>query len=190
MYMNKGLDTGDMLLKDEVEILPDDNFESIHDKLGACGAELLLAALRDLESGKLTAEKQDESLATYAKKIEKSDCLIDFSLPADAIHNLESARKNGFTLFGCALGFLVVYTIDLKWTKFDTKAVWWAQLIKAGGGLLVVLLIKEGLKVPLNLIFDENTVARCLRYFLMVVAGGALWPMTFKWFSKLGQKKE
>ena len=88
MQMDVGLDTGDMLLKDEVEILPDDNFESIHDKLGACGAELLLAALRDLESGKLTAEKQDESLATYAKKIEKSDCLIDFSLPADAIHNL------------------------------------------------------------------------------------------------------
>ena len=106
------------------------------------------------------------------------------------VENLISARKNGFTLFGCALGFLVVYTVDLKWTKFDTKAVWWAQLIKAAGGLLVVLLIKEGLKTPLNLIFDENTVARCLRYFLMVVAGGALWPMTFKWFSKLGQKSE
>ena len=106
------------------------------------------------------------------------------------VQNLISARKNGFTLFGCALGFIVVYTVDLKWTHFDTKAVWWAQLIKAGGGLLVVLLVKEGLKAPLNLIFDENSVARCLRYFLMVVAGGALWPMTFKWFSKLGQTKE
>ena len=108
----------------------------------------------------------------------------------DNVQNLISARKNGFTLFGCALGFLVVYTVDLKWTHFDTKAVWWAQIIKAAGGLLVVLLIKEGLKAPLNLIFDENSVARCLRYFLMVVAGGALWPITFKWFSKLGQTKE
>ena len=49
------------------------------------------------------------------------------------VENLISARKNGYTLLGCAFGFLVVYTIDLKWTKFDTKAVWWAQLIKAGG---------------------------------------------------------
>ena len=114
-----------------------------------------------------------------------------WQFPADVdAHNYESAIKNGFTLLGCALGFLVVYTIDLKWTHFDTKAVWWAQLIKAGGGLLIVLLVKEGLKAPLNLIFDENTVARCIRYFLMVVAGGGLWPMTFKHFAKLGNKTE
>lgn len=108
----------------------------------------------------------------------------------DNVQNLISARKNGFTLFGCALGFLVVYTIDLKWTKFDTKAVWWAQLLKAGGGLIIVLLIKEGLKIPLNMILPENTWARLIRYFLMVVVGGGVWPMTFKFFSRLGQKKE
>ena len=108
----------------------------------------------------------------------------------DNVANLISARKNGYTLLGCALGFIVIYTIDIKWTKFDTKAVWWAQLIKAGGGLLVVLLVKEGLKTPIDLIFGGHMAARCLRYFLMVVAGGGLWPMTFKWFAKLGQSKE
>ncbi len=88
MQMDAGLDTGDMLLKETVEILPDDNFEDIHDKLGACGSELLLSALDKLENGKLTAQAQDESLATYAKKIEKSDCLLDFSLSAETLHNL------------------------------------------------------------------------------------------------------
>jgi methionyl-tRNA formyltransferase len=88
MQMDVGLDTGDMLLKETVEILPEDNFENIHDKLGACGAELILTAIERLEKGTLTAEKQDESLATYAKKIEKSDCLLDFSLSAEKLHNL------------------------------------------------------------------------------------------------------
>jgi methionyl-tRNA formyltransferase len=88
MQMDVGLDTGDMLLKETVEILPEDNFEDIHDKLGACGAELILTAIERLEKGTLTAEKQDESLATYAKKIEKSDCLLDFSLSAEKLHNL------------------------------------------------------------------------------------------------------
>lgn len=106
------------------------------------------------------------------------------------IHNLESARKNGFTLMGCIVGILVVYTADLKWTKFDTDAVWWVQIIKAVLGIGLVLAAKELLKLPLNAIMDENTWARLVRYFLMVIVGGVLWPMTFKYFAKLGKKKE
>ena len=107
----------------------------------------------------------------------------------DNVQNLISAKKNGYTLLGCALGFIVVYTVDLKWTKFDTKAVWWAQLLKAGIGLILVLAVKEGLKPVLNAFLPENSWARCVRYFLMVVVGGGLWPMSFKWFSKLGKEK-
>ena len=88
MYMDVGLDTGDMLLKTEIEILPDDNFESIHDKLGETGAELLIETVKGLENGSIVPEKQDESLSTYAKKIEKSDCLINFSESANTVHNL------------------------------------------------------------------------------------------------------
>lgn len=108
----------------------------------------------------------------------------------DNVHNLISARKNAFTLTGCILGFILVYTADLKWVKFDTKAVWWAQIIKAVGGLLIVLAAKELLKFPLNAFLPENTWARLVRYFLIVVIGGVLWPMTFKFWSKLGNKKE
>ncbi len=87
MYMDVGLDTGDMLKKRAVKIEPDDDFENIHDKLADCGAKLLLEVIDEISSGTNTREKQDESLATYAKKIEKSDCLIDFSRPAKQIHD-------------------------------------------------------------------------------------------------------
>ncbi|MBO5967581.1 MAG: phosphatase PAP2 family protein [Clostridia bacterium] len=105
----------------------------------------------------------------------------------DNVHNYISAVKNAYTLTGCMLGFLVVYTVDLKWLKFETKAVWWAQLIKIAGGLVLVLAVKELLRAPLEAILPENTWARMLRYFLMVVTAGTLWPMTFKY---LGGKKK
>ena len=106
----------------------------------------------------------------------------------DEVHNLISARENGFTLLGCALGFLVTYTVDLKWTKFDTRAVWWAQILKVIGGLALVVGVKALLKNPLNALLVNEYLARSVRYFLMVVVGGVLWPMTFKFFGKLGQK--
>ena len=88
MLMAAGLDTGDMLLKAEVEICPNDNFEDIHDKLSECGARLLIETVEKLEKGKICPEAQDDSLATYASKIEKSDCLLDFSRSAIELHNL------------------------------------------------------------------------------------------------------
>lgn len=87
MQMAKGLDTGDMLEVAEVEITPDDNFESIHDKLAEVGANLMLSTLAGLEAGTITPVKQDDSLATYAAKIEKADCLLDFTKSASALHD-------------------------------------------------------------------------------------------------------
>ncbi len=108
----------------------------------------------------------------------------------DNVHNYTSALKNAYTLSGCMLGFIIVYTVDLKWLKFETKAAAWVQIIKVVGGLLLVLTAKELLRFPLNAILPENTWARFVRYFLIVIVGGILWPMTFKYFSKLGGKKE
>ncbi len=107
------------------------------------------------------------------------------------IENLISARKNGFTLMGCMLGFLAVYTADIKLTKFETSAVWWVQIIKVVGGLGAVLATKELLKIPLDIIMPaaENSWARLIRYFMVAVVGGVLWPMTFKLFNKLSKNK-
>ena len=87
MYMAEGLDTGDMLLKDTVTIEENDNFEDIHDKLGECGASLILKTLDALEDGTAKRIPQNDSDATYAAKITKEDCVIDFSLDAQTIHN-------------------------------------------------------------------------------------------------------
>ena len=87
MYMAEGLDTGDMLLKSEVVIEEDDNFESIHDKLGVCGAATLIDTVKALKAGTLVATPQDDAQSTYAAKIEKSDCLIDFTADAHTVHN-------------------------------------------------------------------------------------------------------
>ena len=64
MYMDVGLDTGDMIMKREVEIGADDNFEDIHDKLGECGAKLLLETVNAIRNGTATREKQNDAEMT------------------------------------------------------------------------------------------------------------------------------
>ena len=88
MYMAEGLDTGDMLLKYELPIGENDNFEDIHDGLGALGAKALLDTVALLEKGEAVRTVQDDSLSTYAAKITKEDCILDFSKDARTLHNL------------------------------------------------------------------------------------------------------
>ncbi len=114
-----------------------------------------------------------------------------YPFPADLdLENYESAVKNGYTFLGCFAGVLVVYAVDESKLHFTTKAVWWAQILKAVLGLAVVLLVKEGLRSPLEAVLGHIMLARAVRYFLIVVAAGVVWPLTFRWFSKLGNKKE
>ncbi len=119
-------------------------------------------------------------------------CFFEFPENAylpENIHNLESARENGFTLMGCILGLPLVYTADVRWLRFETRAVWWVQIIKAVGGIALVLATKELLRFPLDAILDADSWARLIRYFLIVIVGGILWPMTFQYLSRLGQKE-
>ncbi len=88
MYMAEGLDTGDMLLSRELIINENDNFENIHDGLGMLGAEMLVEIIPMLQSGAAVRVPQDDSLSSYAKKITKEDCLVDFSKDAQTVHNL------------------------------------------------------------------------------------------------------
>ncbi len=88
MYMDKGIDTGDMMFKREVVISPDDTHESIHDKLSMLSAECLIEAVELIQSGKETREKQDETLATYAPMLDKDMGLIDWNNDASKTVNL------------------------------------------------------------------------------------------------------
>ena len=100
--------------------------------------------------------------------------------------NLASGTQNAYTLMGSLLGFLVVYIVDRKWLNFSVDAVWWVQILKLILGLLIVLAVKSGLKVPLNMLCGE-LFGRMIRYFFVVLTAGVVWPLTFKWFARLGR---
>ena len=87
MQMDAGLDTGDMLMKSETEILPDETAGELHDRLSAMGAELIVRTLDALAKGVLKPEKQDDSQTCYAKMLTKELCAVDWHKSAIEIHN-------------------------------------------------------------------------------------------------------
>ena len=91
MYMAEGLDTGDIISVEKFPILPTDDFEAIHDRSAEVGAVLLSKTIEEIYNGTATRTVQDDSLACYAKKVEKEDCKLDFTL---------SAKKLDFTIRG------------------------------------------------------------------------------------------
>ena len=114
-----------------------------------------------------------------------------YPFPADVdAHNLESGVKNAYTMIGCLSGVALVYTVERRYVNFTTEAIWWAQILKVLLGLGVVLLVKEGLRAPLEAVFAGHMAARAVRYFLIVVVAGLFWPMTFQYFRRLGRKAE
>ena len=102
-------------------------------------------------------------------------------------HNMESGVKNAYTMIGCLTGVAVVYLLDIKYLHFPVKAVWWAQIIKILVGLGLVLAVKEGLRAPLELLLPVYP-ARAVRYFLIVVMAGSVWPLSFRKFAAIGTK--
>lgn len=114
-----------------------------------------------------------------------------YPFPADIDpHNLESGLKNAYTLFGSLIGLIVVYFTDEKKLNFSTDAIWWAQVLKVICGLLLVLAVKEGLRSPLEALLADKLIARAVRYFLIVIMAGIVWPLSFRWFARLGRKEE
>ena len=103
-------------------------------------------------------------------------------------HNLSSGLKNAYTMLGCILGVSIAYPVEKKFVCFETKAVWWAQVLKVILGLATVLAVKEGMRAPLEAILPVYP-ARAVRYFLIVLWAGIGWPASFGFFSKLGVKK-
>ena len=104
------------------------------------------------------------------------------------LDNLNSCRKNAFKMLGSAFGIFLVFEIDEKYIKFSTNAVWWAQILKVILGIIPILAVKEGLRGIFASAFGEN-LGGGIRYFFIIIVAGILWPLTFKYFSKLGKKK-
>jgi methionyl-tRNA formyltransferase len=85
MYMDAGLDTGDILLADSLPISPEDTAGTLHDKLATLAAPSLLRALELLETGQAPRTPQDPAPATHAPKLKKTDGLLDWNEPAEAL---------------------------------------------------------------------------------------------------------
>lgn len=112
MYMAKGIDTGDIIEKAEIEIASDDTGASLRSKLAVLGAELILSTLTALENNTATRTKQDEALSSHVSMLTKEMGNIDFNMPAEKIERI----IRGLNPWPCA------------YTKIDGKTV---KLFKA-----------------------------------------------------------
>ena len=105
-------------------------------------------------------------------------------------HNLASGQKNAYTMLGCSLAVIPVFAFDRYKIKFDTAAPLLGQILKLVLGAAIALAIKELLRSPLEALFAGHMISRAVRYFLIVVFAGTLWPMTFSFWARVGRKKE
>ena len=108
MFMDKGMDTGDILETMETEIAENETAEELFERMGDITASLMVSTLQKLEAGEITPKKQDESKATYAPIIKKEMALINFNETAKQICD----KIRGFYSWPCAY-----FTIDNKRVK-------------------------------------------------------------------------
>nr|WP_211162068.1 methionyl-tRNA formyltransferase [Aromatoleum petrolei] len=129
MQMDEGLDTGAMLMKRAIAIGPDETTATLHDRLAALGAEMVVEALRALPQGTLRAERQPEAGVTYAAKIGKAEAAIDWRRPAVEIGRAVRA----FNPFPGAVGTLREVAVK----------IWRAEPVAAAGEPGTVLAADE-----------------------------------------------
>ena len=120
MQMDVGLDTGDMLLKTRCNIEPDDTGSSLHDRLSIMGADALMEALPGIINKSIVPEKQNDSLANYAHKLQKAEALIDWNKSAKEIQ----LQVNAFNAWPVAQT-----PIDVK-GKTQMFRIWRAKAIE------------------------------------------------------------
>lgn len=111
--------------------------------------------------------------------------------PADMdAENLASGIGNAWKMLGAVAGMTLAWLLDRRYIHFETQAVWWVQVIKVAVGMALLLAIKSGLKAPLLALLGHEGVAGGVRYFLLVLVAGAVWPLVFRPMSKWGKGKK
>lgn len=112
-----------------------------------------------------------------------------FSADTDA-ENLASGIGNAWKMLGAVAGMTLAWLLDRRYIHFETQAVWWVQVIKVAVGMALLLAIKSGLKAPLLALLGHEGLAGGVRYFLLVLVAGAVWPLVFRPMSKWGKWKK
>jgi methionyl-tRNA formyltransferase len=117
MKIDAGLDTGDMLTFARTPITPADNSQTLHDRLAEMGAELLVRTIPDYLAGKLTPIRQPAEGVTYARKLNKEDGRLDWTLPAQQLHRRVRAFTpwpGAFTQWGDPPKMLKVWETEIR----------------------------------------------------------------------------
>ena len=133
MKLNAGLDTGDILLQEEIPIPPDDTAETLAPKLAVIGADLTVETLRGLQSGSVHPRQQDDAQATHAPILKKEDGLIDFSRRAAEILN----RMRGFQPWPGAYSKFRGKNLQI-WKAVPLNRIVSVSELKAGGDHIFV----------------------------------------------------
>ena len=112
---------------------------------------------------------------------------VEFApLPKNAIAEYSAhGVKNAYTMLGVSAGLLLVYETERRIVNFETKAPLTMQIIKCAIGFGLVMAIKSGVKEPLLALTNGHHFADAIRYFLMVLVGGGLWPMSFRFLNAI-----
>lgn len=97
---------------------------------------------------------------------------------------LIDALENGYKMIGAIAGLWLSFTIDKKYVNYETNAIWWAQIIKLVGGMIIFVLLRTALKSLFSFILGTNLIEGAVRYFILVFIGLCVWPMTFKFYPK------
>lgn len=114
-----------------------------------------------------------------------------YGFPADMdAENLASGIGNAWKMLGAVAGMTLAWLLDRRYIHFETQAVWWVQVIKVAVGMALLLAIKSGLKAPLLALLGHEGLAGGVRYFLLVLVAGAVWPLVFRPMSKWGKGKK
>ena len=149
MYMDKGMDTGDMINKKSIPILDTDNVGTIHDKLSVIGRDLLLETLPSIIDGTCNREKQNNSEATYCHNITHEEELIDFNKNAREIFN----QVRGMNPYPVAY-----FTLDQKIYKIYQVSYQETNKFQdhANGEIVVFDKNKIGIKVNNGIVYLED----------------------------------
>lgn len=102
--------------------------------------------------------------------------------------NFAHAQENAYKLLGAVIALLPVYFLEKRYVKFETGAVWYAQIAKLVLGLGLAMAVKSVLKAPLNALLPGGA-GDAIRYFVLVLFAGCIWPLTFRWFGKWGKQR-
>lgn len=133
MYMDEGMDTGDMIIKKSMDIDDELTADILHDKLAELGADCLSETLKNIENDIVIREKQQEDLVTYAPIIKKEMALIDFNDDAEKIN----CKIRGFNSWPCAYFWLDNKRIKVYKAKVCTLSGKAGEVLKNDGALII-----------------------------------------------------